>query len=152
MHQIWLYVIRWYWETYSDVYYELVNESLSDDVFITLRFYDHSCSFGHFDIVNRQSQLPSSFIKNTSENAKEGFQFRWLKIKGNATAYYILITLFVNHLNWKFRNRSALENYDWSNPRKTIQSLINFYKLNFTWSLLIKSLFSKIWLFSKIGL
>ena len=94
----------------------------------------------------------TNFIKNTSENAKEGFQFRWLKIKGNATAYYILITLFVNHLNWKFRNRSALENYDWSNPRKTIQSLINFYKLNFTWSLLIKSLFSKIWLFSKIGL
>ena len=33
---------------YSDVYYELVNESLSDDVFITLRFYDHSCLFWTF--------------------------------------------------------------------------------------------------------
>ena len=41
-------------KTYSDVYYELVNESLSDDVFITLRFYDHSCPrFGHFDIQNK---------------------------------------------------------------------------------------------------
>ena len=53
---------------YSDVYYELVNESLSDDVFITLRFYDHSCLFGHFDIVNKL--IHTEFIQKITHSVQ----------------------------------------------------------------------------------